>query len=308
MAVNTYTTSDLVALIKLLGHVPQSNATFTTANLLTLADLVMRTSIARQLKEANEGYWQTYVEYDQNSTGIYSIPSGALASGTYSVQIRNGQAIWPVSKQEVSEMTTTTYPSVSNYAYTVQGNKLTVLPAQFGGVLRITYERRPSKLVATTACAQVSSVASQVITVNSVPSGWVVGNTIDLQDDQPQFDLLGEAEITDITGTSITVDGDLSELSADDYLCLSDQSCIPQIPVEFHPLLAQEVVCKIYETQGYLDKLSKAKEVLQEMRENLTALITPRTSTNAPVINPSWGGRKPGNSWARFMPPAGRDN
>jgi hypothetical protein len=304
VAVNTYTTSDLTDLIKLLGHVPQSNATFTQANLLTLADLVLQTSISAQLKAADEGYWQTYVEYDQNDTGLYDLPSDAIASGTYSVQIRNGQAIWPVSKQNVGEMTTTTYPSVGNYTYVIQGNSFRILPSQFGGVLRVTYERRPSKLVVPTSCAQVSLVTGQIVSVSSAPSGWSVGDTLDLQAAQPQFNLLGECEITAINALDITVDGDLSLLSVGDYLCTEDQTCVPQIPVEFRPLLAQEVVCKIYELQGYMEKLGAAKKILEDMRGNLTSMITPRTQTNAPVINPSWGGRKPGSSWARFNPPA----
>lgn len=304
MAANSYTTSDLISLIKLLGHVPQGNATFTPAGLLTLSDLELRTAIARQLKEADEGYWQTIVEYDQNDLGQYVMPSGAIASTTYGIQIRNGQAIWPVSRQEVAEMTTTTFPSVGNYSYFIRGNTLHVLPAQFGGVLRITYERRPSKLVAVTACGAVTAVNGQVVTVGSVPAGWVVGDSIDLQAAQPQFDMLGECTITAISGLDITLDGDLSLLSVGDYLCLQGQTCVPQVPVEFQMLLAQRVVCKIYELQGYLDKMKAAEAKLEQMQNDLTAIITPRTQSAPKVINPSWGGRKPGNTWARFNPPA----
>lgn len=303
---NTYTTSDLISLIKLLGHVPQGNATFTPANLLTLSDLELRTSLARQLKEADEGYWQTFVEYAQNDTGEYRIPSAAIASGAYSIQIRNGQAIWPVSRQEVAEMTTTTFPSVGNFAAFVRGNTLIMLPVQFAGTLRITFERRPSKLVPVTSCAQVAAINGQVITVGSLPSGWIIGNTVDLQASQPQFDVLSTCEITDISGLDVTLDGDVSTLSLNDYLCLEEQTCIPQIPVEFQQLLAQRVVCKIYELQGYFDKLAAAEKKLKEMGDDLTALITPRVQSSLKVINPSWGGRKPGNSWARFNPPAGR--
>lgn len=305
MSVNTYTTSDLISLIKLLGHVPQSNSTFTVANLLTLADLELRTAIAKQLKESNEGYFQTILEYDQNSTGEYRIPSAAIVAGLYSVQIRNGQALWPVSRQEVAEMTTTTFPSGGNYSYFIRGNTLFMLPIEFGGVLRFTYERRLSKLVPTTSCAQVSSIAGQVVTVTSVPSAWVVGDSIDLQAAQPQFDVLGTMEITNISGTDITLDGDLTDLAEGDYLCLEGQSCIPQVPVEFQQLLAQRVVCKIYELQGYFDKMKAAEAKLEQMTNDLTALITPRTQSVPKVINPSWGGRKPGNSWGKFNPPAG---
>jgi hypothetical protein len=305
VSVNTYTTSDLISLIKLLGHVPQGNSTFTPANLLTLADFELSTSIAKQLKETNEGYFQAVTEYNQNATGLYAVPSNAIASTAYVLQIRNGEAIWPVSRQEVEEMTTTTSPSVGNYSFFVRSNTFHILPAQFSGVLSVTYERRRSKLVPVTDCAAVSAINGQVVTVTSVPTGWLVGNSIDLQQSSPQFDYLGTRTITNISGTNITLDGDLTELSVGDYLCPEDQSCIPQIPVEFHQLLAQRVVCKIYELQGYMEKLKAAKIVLKEMEDALTGLVTPRTQAAPKVINPSWGGRKPGGSWSRFNPPAG---
>ncbi len=304
MAVNTYTTDDLVDLIKLLGHVPQGNSTFTPANLMTLADFELQTAISKQLKATNAGFFQTVVEYDQSDTGLYPVPSNAIASTAYVVQIRNGQAIWPVSVQAVEEMTTTTYPSVGNYACFIRANTFHMLPVQFGGVFSVTYDRRRSKLVATTACALISAINGQVVTVTSVPSAWVNGDSVDLQQSSPQFDYLGTREVTNITGTDITLDGDLTDLSVGDYLCLEGQSCVPQIPVEFQQLLAQRVVCKIYELQGYIEKLKAAKAILKEMEDALTAMVTPRTQAAPTVINPSWGGRRPGNSWSRFNPPA----
>lgn len=304
MSANTYTTSDLLTLIKLLGHVPQSNSTFTASNLLTLADFELQTSVAAMLKQANEGYWQAVVEYDQDASGRYPMPGDAVASAIYVLQVRNGQAIWPVSRQQVSEMTTTTFPSVGNWSYYIQNNTFVLLPVDFDGLLRVTYERRPSKLVPVTSCATVSSIVGQVVTVSSLPTGWVNGNVLDLQACQPQFDTLGVCEISNIAGTDLTLVGDLGDLAIGDFLCLQGQSCVPQIPIEFHQLLAQRVVCKIYELQGYLDKMKAAKAVLAEMERALIALITPRTQAAPKVVNPSWGGRRPGNNWARFNPPA----
>lgn len=304
MSVNTYTTSDLIDLIKLLGHVPQGNSTFTPANILTLSDFELQTAISKQLKETNEGFFQAVVEYDQNDTGLYPVPSNAIASTVYIVQIRNGQTIWPVSVQQVQEMTTTVFPSAGNWSCFIRANTFHMLPPQFGGVFSVTYDRRRSKLVPVTSCAQISAINAQVVTVTSVPSAWANGDSVDLQQSAPQFDYLGTLTIMDITGTDITLDGDLTDLSVGDYLCLEGQSCIPQIPVEFHQLLAQRVVCKIYELQGYMEKLKAAKMVLKEMEDALTGLVTPRTQAAPKVINPSWGGRRPGNSWSRFNPPA----
>jgi hypothetical protein len=301
---NTYTTTDLVELIKILGHVPESNSTFTSARLLLLADLELETAIAAMLKKIDQGFFQTYVEYDQNVSGEYDLPSDAVASTLYVVQIRNGQAIWPVSRQEIAEQTTTTFPSGGNFSFALVANRLKMLPADFGGVLRLTYERRCSKLVLPSACARVSAINSDVITVESVPTGWVVGSTVDLQRATPHFDVLDTLEVTDITGLDITLDSAPTELAVGDYLCLENQTCIPQIPVEFHKLLAQRVVCKIYELQGYFEKLKAAQGARDEMVTALLSVITPRTQAAPTVINPGWGGRKPGGAWGRFNPPA----
>jgi hypothetical protein len=308
MTPNSYTTTDLISLINLLGHIPTSNQTFTPTKLLTLCDFELRTAITKQLRKSAEGYFETIVEYDQNTTGEYPVPGDAVASTTCIIQIVSGQAIWPVSRQEESELTTTTYPSVANYSCFIRANTINVLPVQFNGVLRVTYQRRTSKLVPVANCAQVTAIVGQVISVSSVPTGWLNGDTVDLQAAQPQFDFLGMATITDITSLNITVTGDVSTLSVGDFLCPEGQSCVPQCPVEFQQLLAQRVVCKVYELQGYLDKMKAAKSVLKELEDDLTAIITPRTQSSPKVINPSWGGRKPGGSWGRFNPPAGRSN
>jgi hypothetical protein len=305
MSVNTYTTTDLVSLIQLMGNVPISNTTFSNTSLLSLADIEIQTAIMKQLKATDEGYFQTNIEYTMNASGFYPIPSDSTASTVYALQIRNGQAIWPLTRQEVQEMTTTTFPSTGNWSYQMQSNTFQVLPNTFSGVLRVVYERRPSNLVAVTSCAQVSSIVGQVITVGSLPSAWVVGTVLDLQMAQPHFDVLSTVTITAINGVNVTVSGDVSDLSVGDFLCYQGQTCVPQIPVEFRPLLAQRVVCKIYERQGYLDKLKAAKTVLKEMEDALTAIVTPRNESSPKVIAPSWGGRKPGNSWGRFNPPAG---
>lgn len=307
-AVNSYTTSDLVSLINLIGHIPTSNVTFTPTKLLTLSDFELRTAIAKQLKRAAEGYFEAVVEYTQNDTGLYPVPSDAVASTTCIIQVRNGQAIWPVSRQEESELTTTTFPSVGNYSCFIRDNTINVLPIQFAGVLRVTYQRRFSKLTLVSNCALISAIVGQVITIAALPSGWAANDVVDQQAAQPQFDTYGPATIASISTLDLTMTGDISDLVAGDYLCPPGMTCVPQCPIEFQQLLAQRVVCKVYELQGYLDKLKMAKAVLKEMEDTLTAIITPRVQTSPKVVNPSWGGRRPGNSWSRFNPPAGRSN
>src|SRR5690606_8653031 len=80
--------------------------------------------------------------------------------------------------------------------------------------------------------------------------------------------------ITGISGTTIEFSSLPDELAVGDYVCLAGESPVPQIPVEFHALLAQEVVVKVLEALGKSTK--DAKDDLKTLKENLPNLITPR--------------------------------
>lgn len=287
---NVYTTATLVSNIQLLAHIPVGNSTFTAAEVIRLCDRENQTSIMRQLLSVREGYYRTYTDYDQVADGEYAVPELAIAGALDSIAIVSGPARIPVNLVDPAEQVSIDSPSTTSYSYFIDGNTIKVLPSSFEGVLRVAYMRRPSSLVATSAAARISAIASNVISVTSLPSTITTGETVDACQDQPNFEMLGSRLITGIAGTDITLDSAVTDLAVGDWLALKNQTPVPQIPVEFRTLLEQRVVVKIYELQGYLDKMKAAQMKLTEIENDLFSLISPRTKSQTKVICPTNGG------------------
>lgn len=287
---NSYNTDDLIEDILLLGHIPTGNNTFTNDTLLRLANMELQTPIIKQILSTRGGYYLTYEDQDPVATGLYSIPSDAIAGGLAQVEIVQNESVIPVNVIESHEQFSTLAPSSSTYGYYMRGNYVQVLPTDTNGTLRFWYYKRPSQLIQTTQAAQVSAIAGATITVSTLPSTILVDSVVDVLGDQPPFNILGnELTVTDITGTDLTLSEEVAGLTVGDWVALTDQTPIPQIPVEYRVVLAQRVVCKIYELQNYGDKLKAAQMKLAEYEKDTLNLITPRVKTQTKVIFPSGG-------------------
>lgn len=306
MGYNTYTTSDLVNNILLVGHVPIGNSTFTAPTLINLANRELQTGIMKQILSTRGGYYLTYEDYEAAQDGLYVIPSDAIAGALANVELVQEPTIIPVNLIEESEQFSTNSPTSTSYGFFMRGNFVQILPTPSIGVARLWYLKRPSTLIPTSQAAQITSVNGAVLTVSSAPSTLAVGVTVDVCGDQPPFNILGTGEITDITGVDITLDGIIVDVSPGDWIALEKQTPVPQIPVEFRPLLEQRVVVKIYELQGYLDKMKAAQAKLDELEKDTMNLITPRVKSQSKIINPVNGGFLSGSSNRMTNFPAGR--
>jgi hypothetical protein len=290
MGYNTYTTQDLIDAILLIAHVPLGQSTFSPANITLLANRELQTPIVKQILSTRGGYYLTYTDYDAAQDGLYDIPGDAVAGALANIELVQNTTIIPVNLIEESEQFSTNSPTSTSYGFFMKGNQVQILPTPSIGVARLWHFKRPSQLVLTSACSQVTSVNGAVISVSSVPDTFAVGTDVDVLGDQPPFNILGEREITDITGTDITLDSAVDDVTEGDWIALHNQTCVPQIPVEFRPLLEQRVAVKIYELQGYLEKMERAKESLKELEEATFNMINVRVKSQTKVINPSNGG------------------
>lgn len=308
MGYNTYTTADLVNDILLLGHVPTGNNTFTPAQILRIATLELQTPVMKQILSTRGGYYLGYDEYALASTGLYVIPSGAVMGVLENVELVQNTTIIPVNQIEESEQFSTNSPTSTSYGFFMRGNYVQILPTPQIGTPRLWYTKRTSDLILTTAASQVTGIAGAVVSVSSVPSTIVTGVTIDACGDQPPFNILATQTVTDVTGTDITLDVAVPDLEIGDWIALEGQTPVPQIPVEFRLILAQRVVCKIYELQGYLDKLRAAEKVLERYESDTFNLLTPRVKSQTKVINPIVGGFLSGNANRMTNFPAGRES
>ena len=306
MAANSYTTSDLVDNVILIGHIPLSNSTFTATQVIRLADREMQTALMSQILSVREGYYLTYVDYTINAAGQYPIPPGAIGGALANIELVQEPTIIPVNRIEESEQFSTTSPSSTSYGFFIKGNTIQILPTPNIGVARVWFLRRPSALVTTASAAQVTVIAGSTITVSTLPATMQIGTSVDLCQDQPTFNVLATRTITNIVGLDVTFGSAVTDLAAGDWMALENQTPVPQIPVEFRPLLEQRVVVKMYELQAYLDKMRAAQAKLEELERALFRLITPRVQSQTKIIMPVNGGFM-GGGRGRGNFPASRD-
>lgn len=286
MSANSYTATQLLADIRRKGHIPPSQTPFLDDDLLALATEEQNTSILRQIKTARENYYLTYSDLATNTNNIYTIPERAIGGALTDVHIVNGTQIYTVGRTETNEQFATDSSPTGYWSFLIVGNEIHILPTVTTGTVRLWHLRRPNTLVVNTSAAQVTAVSSTTLTFASLPTAFsATGALFDCINAQPPFGW----RFVDYTPTSITSTTMVfSSLPTDEYgaaaiqvgdwVALSGQTPVPQMPVEFWPLLVQRTVVKYYEIQGYAEKMGLAQKKLMEMEKDVMELINPRVA------------------------------
>lgn len=276
-AANRFTTTELLASIRRRTHLPSNASPFQDSDLLALADEECQTSILKQILSVRENYYLTYTDTSVNGTGIYSIPLRAIAMGLADCQLIIGNSVYQIARTEIGEQFSTITSPSGYYSFYIEGNSVVIQPNPTSGSIRMWYYTRPNNLVATTSAAQITAINSNVLTFSTIPTTITTSTPCDIIKDQPGFDLLDSDDTpTAVTSTTITFTSVPSTVSVGDWVSLAGQTPVPQIPVEFRPLLALRVAVSNFMTQGYTDKMVKAQAKLEEMERALFGMIQPR--------------------------------
>jgi hypothetical protein len=294
----SYTTDNLlVPQVQRLAHIPLAQTTFVAADICALADDECRVNLLHKVLSVRESYYLAYKDIAVNATGIFNIPYRAIAGRIHSIQLVSGTNVQGLSRMEPHQMTNTLTPPQGSFSFYFQGNTIVTLPILPSGSARIWHYVRPSNLVAQATCAQVTVISGNDVTVSAVPTGYTTGINIDFTQDQPPFGLLSyDVAITNVVGSVLSFGSGLvpSGLVVGDWICLAGTTPVPQIPLEFHPLLAQSVSVKILEAQGYLQKMEVAQKKLNKMEKEILSIINPRDEGDPKKITPNRGLISPG--------------
>lgn len=283
-----YTTTRLLADIKRSAHFPTNQTTFEDSDLLAIADYELQTFILPLMLRIRENY----LLKDRSvpiSGESYPIPTRAIGGKLADVQLIVGNFIEQLRLIQIGQLDSTIASPVGARAFYIKRNSIILTPVPTYGDLKISYYSRPGKLVGALECGQITDIdtLNSTITVSAVPSTFTTQQLYDLIQNQSGFDTLSEdIQVTNIAGNVLTVSTIPDLLAEGDWISLAGEAPIAQIPVELMPLLTQAVVCEIYEIQGYLSKLERAKAKLDKMSEDLMALVTPRVSEAAKIIGP----------------------
>lgn len=291
-----YTTSDLLTSIHNRGNIPSTtNDTNVNSsnNLLNIATEQLHTKLYPIIQSTREEFYVTRKDFTITaSQNEYIIPSRASGLVLRDVQLVTGTDVQSLGIIDSEYITTTSSGTVSGYY--LEHNKIILYPtpASTSGTLRVRYYLRPSRLTITSNCGQISSidtVTNQVV-VSAIPSTWAAGTSLDfVQASAPYANLAIDQAATVVSGTTITFASLPSTLAVGDWLAPAEYSPIPQLPYEFHAVLAQLTVCKVLEAMGDREGATLAFKDVQTDLENMLKLVTPRNQgERKKVINRNW--------------------
>lgn len=287
------TTDRLLRGVKRRVTIVANNQLLQDSDLLELADDVMRDRMVPLIKSLDGNYMlaeptQENLTADEDH---YDIPYRAVGR-----KLRNVKLSPTGTGQDISDLTLLDDDKVQTYAvsgvpfgFYYVGDQLVVRPkpSETTGYLELWWYLQPSLLVQTTAVAQLTAApAAGVCQVSSIPSTMTTGTVCDLIQARSGNRVYALDVAITATGAN-TISFDPADIDAafttGDWIALSQQTPVLQIPDEAYPLLETAICERVLYAIGDFDGAAKLmdKDIPMQERE-LKRLLEPRTD-EAPI-------------------------
>lgn len=291
----SYTTDDLLDQIKRKAFIPDSQATFTDAELLGVATDEIHNTILPDVLSTREEYY-VYKQDLNLVQGIteFPIPDRAVGMRLREVSMVVGGVERNLPRYDIEDRA---YDDAAGrlYGFYLQNNTINIFGNETG-TLRLYYYLRPGKLVVTNDAAQVTAVdlVLNTVTLTKIPNGWSTGINVDIIGHKSGFDVkdLSNA-ITNITGLVVTLANPIplkqdttSAVEVNNWITLEDTSPIPQMPVEFFQYLAEAATAYIMESLGDAEGYGRAQKRMEQMRDKAQRIISPRVDGQSKKLVP----------------------
>lgn len=299
-----FKTEDLISSIKLRAMVPISQQTFTESNLISLLNEELQVALVPEILSVRESYFmrnsRTPLVGGQSE---YTLPKRAIGNALKDMfLISNPGTDYEerkgLSQIKISKLADSQVLSDQPSQYYIRGEKAVLVPypSTSRDYLEFWYYSRPSDLVLTSTCAKITgiTVSGYQVTFQVDTDLSLSLSTSSLIDfcsaSSPNTPHSEDVVIRGIGPSSVVVN--LNEVSdgngtvyaqEGDYICLAGKTNIPQIPVELHPILAQQVAARLVEALGDQNKIQMVNGKLQEMRQMAFKLISNRVE-NDPIL------------------------
>jgi len=289
------TTNKLLASIKRRTLTPISSITFSDDDLIEFLNEEMNIGLVPSIMQVKDEYL-VYKDIITIQSGVanYPIPARAIGNKLREVSYSpNGTDEYNMTQIELDNKVSNNYLSQGGFyasQFYVQGSEIHLHPSDFSysGKLFFYYYMRPNFLVKDNSVAVIQSVDREngIISLKNMPSTYNAGVTYDLVNSDSPNGILG-FDITPIsvnTNTkTITIDPAQvpKNLKSGDYMPLAGETCVPNIPTELHPVLAQRVALRVLDALGDTQGLANAKAKLDEMESKTSILIDSRVEGSA---------------------------
>lgn len=281
-----YTIDALIDNIKLISSVPSSQNLFSTDKFIRLANNQLFAKLVPWIMSFRSDYFLKQVEIDVASlNGSFKIPQDAIGLKIRDLYIKDSNKKIPYLQLEELK-------NNNNLGYYIRGNEIVI--NKFKEIpntnkILLSYYRRPNFLISNSKCGQVKSINldSNKLVLNFFPN-YAIGTELCCISSIAGFDSkFDNKPLQAVEGFVITLD-DVSKVEIGDWICQSNTSPIPQIPISTIPLFEQMIVIKIMESMNDRQGLENAKADYQEMEKQVRMTLFPRVDSSYKKVLPNF--------------------
>jgi hypothetical protein len=295
VAVHYYTADKLINSIRRSAQLPVNNNTFKETDYLELADEELSLNIVPSIIRQHENYF-LYTEEVPLVIGKtrYKIPYRATGNKLKDLTIKD-------SSGNIREMTLIPFGHIADYngqshttdsnpKYYILNDEIVIFPESVVNntdTLLMSYYIKPNKLVKLNQVAVITAIDSitKAITVSALPTAF---NSTLLYDfvtvQSPHVTLKFDMPITSINVGTKTIQFDAAfvfpdRLAVGDHICIQNETAIPQIPSDLHPMLAKKVAIVCQQALGDTEGVQTSTVAYNEIQTNVATIIDSRVES-----------------------------
>lgn len=298
--------------IKARAQVPSVDPRLADTDIFAMFDDVITTEIGLSAYDADDGRW-IHTAADVTLTASlaeYRIPARAWAGGVDTVCIVDSAGVESpldyVDREEIPMWSGSGLP----HRYAVVGDVIRLLPtpnaAAASHSLRVSYVRRPNRLVAVSSCAIITAVGSTTLTATyPAGAGWTSVDVIEgthggaSLEDSVAVTLSGGSTHTRSSGTWASTGA--GAIAVGDYVCSAGTSCVIQVPDVAIAFLIERVAGEVADVLGDSEAARTRLALAEQKRSKMEQAIAARTKQRPRVI--PYGsplrssGQRPASMW-----------
>lgn len=292
----TLDTTKLIKSVRQRSMTSEDTATFTDDNIIEILNEEIDSGLLTVILTLNEEHLVYSEEVSLNSDKRFPIPYRAIGNKLRDVCIVASDGVYELSRVSLERLSD--YTNQSNYnggLFYIEGNEVVLVEesANFGEKLRFYYYLRPNSLVKEKYTGTISNIdtTTGIITLQTFPADFSSLPQMDfISNRSPNKIYKFDVQPSSSNQNTRTVTFDPSDLPKDlkvgDYLCKREETPVPNIPTELHPILAQRAAIHILEAQGDTEGLTNARLKLLQMEQSVSSLIDNRVEGAPQKISP----------------------